>query len=217
MKLVVLGASGGCGQQLVELGKAAGHDVVAVVRSQTWQPPAGVSVLRGDLTDEAFLRQAFTGRDAVLSALGLRIGGLAPWNKPEQPDFLARSTPAIVAAMKATGVKRIVAISAGGVGDSRALMPGFFRAMIALTALKTAYAALDQMEQQLLGSGLEVLICRPSGLTDGPVTGQVKVVRGFKGRPTISRADVAAWMLEQVAGPASWADRTPMLTVTGAA
>lgn len=216
MKIAVLGASGGCGGQLVAQALERGHQVVAVVRSQTWQAPAGVEVRRGDLTNETFLREAVRGCDVVLSALGLRIAGLAPWNKPEQADFLARSTPALVAALKAEGINRVMAISAGGVGDSRQKVPGVFRAMIALTALKTAYAELEKMEATLLASGLDVLVCRPSGLTDGPRTGQVKVAQGYSGRATISRADVAGWMLDQLAVPFP-AERTPMISVTGVA
>jgi putative NADH-flavin reductase len=215
MKITVLGASGGCGQQLVTLGLQRGHEVTAVVRSASWQAPAGVKVHRGDLTNETFLRDALRGSDAVLSALGLRIPGLAPWNKPEQRDFLARSTPAIVAAMKAEGVKRLIAISAGGVGDSRQKVPAVFRAMIATTALRIAYAELEKMEAQFLASGLDVLIARPSGLTDGPATGQVKVTQSYTGRATISRADVATWMLDQLAQPAFPQEKTPMISTTG--
>lgn len=216
MKIAVLGASGGCGQQLVTLAPQRGHEVTAVVRSATWQPPAGVRVLRGNLTSEGFLREAVRGQDAVLSALGLRLKGLAPWNKPERPDFLVASTSALLGAMKAEGVMRLLAISAGGVGDSREKVPGAFRAMIALTALKRAYAELEKMESALLASGLDVCLCRPSGLTDGPVTGSVKVVQGYTGRATISRADVAAWMLDQLAQPI-FTDQTPMISVTGVA
>lgn len=216
MKIVVLGASGGCGQQLVTLGLQRGHEVTAVVRSATWQAPAGVRVLRGDLTNETFLRDAVRGQDAVLSALGLRLRGLAPWHQPERPDFLVASTAALVAAMKAEGVERLLAISAGGVGDSLQKVPGAFRAMIALTALKRAYVELAKMESALLASGLDVCLCRPSGLTDGPVTGSVKVVQGYRGRATISRADVAAWMLDQLSLPA-FTDKTPMISVTGVA
>jgi len=215
MKISVLGASGGCGQQLVTLGLQRKHDVTAVVRSATWQAPAGARVVRGDVTNEGFLREGLRGSDVVLSALGLRIAGLAPWTKPEQPDFLARQTPALVAAMKAEGIKRIIAISAGGVGDSRAKVPGVFRAMIAMTALRTPYAELEKMEALLLASGLDVLIARPSGLTDGPITGQVKVAPSYTGRATISRADVATWMLDQLVAPAFPQEKTPMISVTG--
>ncbi len=216
MKLVVLGASGGCGAQLVSQALARSHEVTAVVRSPSWQPPAGVRMLRGNLVSVDFLRTAVRGQDAVLSALGLRIGGLGPWNKPEQPDFLVKSTSALLEAMKAEGVRRLEAISAGGVGDSRAQMPGFFKAMIALTALKFAYGELEKMEQLMLGSSLDVCVCRPSGLTDGPGTGQVRVAQKYAGRPTISRADVAAWMLDQL-DEAPFLHRAPMISVTGVA
>lgn len=217
MKLAILGANGGCGRQLVQQAVERGHTVTAVVRSRDWAAPAGVRVERGDLTDEAFLRGALRGQDAVASALGIRIAGLGPWNRPEQPDFLSRSTPALVAAAKAEGVRRVVAISSGGVGDSLEKVPGFFRAMIAMTALRYSLAELNRMEQVLLASGLEVHIVRPSGLTDGPRTGQVKVVQGYVGRATISRADVAATLLDAVEAKTVPAERTPMISVTGVA
>lgn len=216
MKIVVLGASGGCGEQLVNQAKERGHTVRAVVRSSSWQAPSGVEVRRGDLANESFLRESFSGQEAVLSALGLRMGGIAPWHKPEVPDFLSRATPAIVGAMKGNGIGRIVAISAGGVGDSFQKVPGAFRAFIQFTALRHAYRELEVMERTLLGSGLDVCIPRPTGLTDGPATGQVRVCESFSGRATISRADVAAWMLDELDKPA-FAHCSPMISVTGVA
>jgi uncharacterized protein YbjT (DUF2867 family) len=215
MKIVVLGASGGVGQKLVELGRIDGHDVVAVVRSSSWTPPPNVEVRRGALTDEGFLSEAFAGADVVLSALGLRVSSLAPWAKAEDPTFLTRSTPAIVAAMEKAGVKRIAAVSAAGVGDSIEGTPAFFRAFIRFTALRLAYAELEVMERVLLESGLDVYIVRPTGLTDGLETGNVRVVSRLSGRATISRADVARTMLDAVKKPSFTAPRTPVITVTG--
>lgn len=216
MKLAVLGASGGCGKFLVELAARRGHSVTAVARtSSKLEVPPGVKVDRGDLTSADFLRGVVRGQDAVLSALGLKVAGLAPWHRPEDPTFLSRSTKALIEAMKTEGTKRLMAISAGGVGDSRALVPWFFRALIAVTAVRSAYAQLEDAEAQLLDSGLDVCLPRPTGLTDGPLTGKVVVARALKGRATISRADVAAWMIEQIEKPA-FDERTPMITVTGA-
>jgi len=92
MKIAVLGASGASGVHLVAQAKERGHEVTAVVRSQGYSPPPGVAVKRGDLTDVLFLREVVKGQDAVLSGLGLRLPGIAPWNKPEVPDFLTRSS-----------------------------------------------------------------------------------------------------------------------------
>jgi putative NADH-flavin reductase len=215
MNVVVLGASGGCGQQLVVQALARGHGVKAVVRSPEYVAPAGVETLRGDLTDATFLRRAVFGADAVFSALGLRVKGIAPWNRPEVPDFLSKSTPALIEAMGSAGVRRLLAISAGGVGDSFERVPAFFRVFIKASALKYAYAELDVMEKLLLQSGLDVCIPRPTGLTDGPRTGTAKVCQQLRGQATISRADVASWMLDAAEKPA-FAERTPMITVTGA-
>lgn len=215
MKISVLGASGGCGRLLVEQAASKGHDVTAVVRSSQYQAPAGVKVVRGALTEEKTLREGLAGCEVVVSALGLRLESIAPWARPEQADFLSKSTPALISAMRATGVNRLLAISAGGVGDSRDKVPAAFRAFVSFSALRHAYKELEVMEQLLLASGLEVCICRPSGLTDGLVTGRVKVVDAIVGRGTISRGDVAAWMLSQLESQ-HFVSRTPMITVTGA-
>ncbi len=215
MNLVILGASGGCGKHLVELAAKRGHHVTAVARpSSKLEVPPGVRVDRGELTSVDFLRGVVKGQDAVLSALGLRLGGLGPWNRPDDPTFLARSTQALVEAMKAEGVRRVIAISAGGVGDSFEQVPGLFRLIIKASALKHAYPQLHEMEQLLLKSGLDVCIPRPTGLTDGPLTRQVVITTGMKGRATISRVDVAGWMLEQLETP-RFTVATPMITVTG--
>lgn len=217
MRLVVLGASGGCGKELVKQALARGHQVTAVVRpGSAYEPPGGAQVARGEVFDAGFLTATFRGADAVLSALGLRLPGLSPFARAEVPDLLTRSSPIVVEAMRVAGVGRLVAISAGGVGESYAWMPGVFKMFIKLTALRKAYAELEVMERVLFASGLDVTCCRPTGLTDGPATGAVKEVKRLTGRATISRADVAAWMLDRAAasGPAS--ERGPVITVTGA-
>ena len=202
MRLVVLGASGGCGKELVVQAAERGWDVVAVTRpSSEVSLPAGVTHLSGDLCDPAFLTTAFAGADAVASALGLKLPGIAPWAKAEDPTFLARSTPAIVAAMKAAGVKRVIVVSAGGVGDSAPHVPAVFRAFIALSALRFAYVELDKMEAVYRASGLDVCMVRPGGLTHGPRTGRAAAMDAMRGPASISRADVACWMLDELRAP----------------
>ncbi len=219
MKLAILGASGGIGRLLVEQAIARGHTVTAAARpSSKAAEITGATLLRGDLEDEAFLRKVIThgGRcDAVLSALGHRLPGIAPWHKPEQPEFLRKSTDALVRAMKAEGVSRVIAVSSGGVGDSRDIIPAAFKLFVAMSAMKTVFASLDEMEQRYFASGLEVCIVRPSGLTDEPATHRVVIAKKYVGRASIPRADVAEYMLEQCEKP-SFTEKTPSITVTGA-
>jgi putative NADH-flavin reductase len=215
MKLVILGASGGIGRLLVEQAHARGHDVRAAARpSSAVTAPSGVDVRKGDLESESFLRECVRDREVVLSALGLRLSGIAPWAKAERPNFLRDSTDAIIAAMKAEGVRRVCAVSSGGVGDSREILPPFFKAFVAASALRTAFVELDAMEQRFFASGLEVCMVRPSGLTDEPATGKTVVTKKFTGRATIARADVAAFMLDQ-AEKSAFSERAPVITVTG--
>jgi putative NADH-flavin reductase len=215
MKLVVLGASGGCGVELVKQAVKRGHQVTAVVRSKAYKAPEGVRVVVGELTVET-LREAVRDQDVVMSALGLRMPGIAPWHKPEVPNFLSLVTPRIVAAMLVEKVKRIIAISAGGVGDSYDRVPGIFKVFIKTSSLRHAYAELDVMEKTLFDAPLDVCIVRPTGLTDAPASGAAKIADRLAGQSQIPRADVAAWMLEAIEKP-TFEHRTPMITVTGAA
>ena len=163
---------------------------------------------------ERLLTDAFAGCDAVLSSLGLKLPGLSPFAKAEDPGLLDRSSLAIVGAMKAAGVKRLLFVSSSGVGDSAALLPGFFKVFVATTALRTAFAALARAEDIFFGSGLDVCAVRPTGLTDGPRTGNVVVPTKLVGQSQIARADVAAWMLQTLALPTI--PKSAVLTTTGA-
>ena len=216
MKIAVLGASGACGQQLVTQGIHRGHALVAVVRATSELPEtAGLTVHRGSLTDEAFLVEALEDCEVVVSALGFRLGGVAPWHKPSEPAFLEDSAKAVVAAAGKAGVQRLMAISSGGVGDSWDIVPGAFRFFVRCSALRHVLPRLGDMEAVYLGSGMDVCMVRPSGLTDGEATGKAVVTGGFTGQAQIPRADVAAWMLDALE-QSPFAEPKPVITVTGA-
>ena len=155
MKVVVLGASGGCGHQLVKQAVERGYEVTAVGRSSS---------------------------------------------RLDVPDLLSRSAPLIVAAMKRARVPRLLAISAGGVGDSSALMPWFYKWIVAMTSMRRLYPELEAMESVYASSDLDVCCVRPTSLTDGPRTGRGVVATRLVGQANISRADVANWMLDAAEG-----------------
>jgi uncharacterized protein YbjT (DUF2867 family) len=204
MKLTVFAATGGIGRQIVAQSLAAGHDVTAVARN-----PGGVSgpvrVVRSDLAaaDPAALESAVAGADAVLSGLGPRSRADA--------GIAATGTGAIVAAMAATGVRRIVVVSAApvstvpspgrpdppahDVGEGlvmRRVLTPLLRA-----ALRGVYDDLALMEDALRDSGLDWTVVRPPRLTDGPLTGAYRTASGRNLRLGlfVSRADVAHFML----------------------
>ncbi len=106
--------------------------------------------------------------------------------------------------------------SAGGVGDSAVHLNLPMRLLLATTMIGTAYADLAAMEAALAASGLDWLAPRPTRLTDGPATGRIAVVDAFSAAAAISRADVAAWMLDALDQPTwpsvGWRTRTPQIT-----
>ena len=213
MKMAVLGASGGIGRLLVTSAAAAGHGVVAVSRGDV-TVPAGVRVMRGDLGNVIFLESCFDDCDVVVSCLGLRLKGLAPWNRPEAPDFLDSSADATIAAMKGRGIRRLIAVSSSGIGDSAPMLPGFFKAFIALSAMRHVWPALNRMEERYADSGLDVTFVRPTGLSDGPATGNIVEAKTLVGQAQIARADVAAWILAELQRPQI--RRAVVITTTGA-
>src|SRR5436309_7721666 len=110
MRLTIVAATGGIGSQLLRQAVAAGHDVTVVVRDPWRLPDIPVRVVVQDLAtpDPAGLVSSLNGADAVLSGLGARSGA--------QAGVASRGTQALVHAAAATGVRRIVVVSAASVG-----------------------------------------------------------------------------------------------------
>lgn len=210
MKLTIFAATGGIGRQLLEQAIAAGHDVTAVVRNPR-KLPAEVPSVAADLAtaDPATLESAVKGADAVLSGLGPR--------SQSEAGVAAQGTRAIVTAMRAAEVRRVVVVSAAPVGTvpspSRPNPPRydpgdglFMRTLLGpliKAALRKHYADLAVMEDVLRDSGLDWTIVRPPRLTDKPVTGTYRIAHGrnVRGGVTISRADVAHLMLSALDRP----------------
>jgi hypothetical protein len=140
-----------------------------------------------------------------------------PWSRSlSPPDLTSRAAAAITGSMARCGVRRVVMVSAAGVGDSVVHLNLPMRFLLATTMIGTAYADLAAMEATLAASGLDWLAPRPTRLTDGPATGRVAVTQTFSAAAAISRADVAAWMLDALDLPAwpapTWGSRAPQIT-----
>jgi len=213
VKLLVLGASGGCGRWLAKLAVERGHEVTALVRAETsFESMPGLRLLRGDVLDAGALGEALHGQDAVLSALGMkRLHPANPFSRIISPrDFNSASARALLAAMRFAGVARVVSISAAGVAESFPKMSWLLRPMVAWSNVGVAYRDLARMEQVYAQSELDWMAVRPVTLKDGP-PGPVKLVNRYGALASISRGSVAVFMLDAVAQPALPALRTPMI------
>ncbi|PXX71076.1 putative NADH-flavin reductase [Nocardia tenerifensis] len=213
MKLVVFGASGGVGQQVLEQAVAAGHDVTAVVRNAQKVAQFPVRVVTADVVeaDPAVLVSAISGADAVLSAVGPANNAAA--------GVVSRATAAIIRAMDEAGVRRLIVVSAAPVRTTpspgnpnppkRDEGDGFFLKYviypIVKAVLKPQYADLALMEDALRASDLDWTAIRPVQLTDKPLTGDYRTALGenLPGGRYVSRADVAHCMLRALDWPRS--------------
>jgi uncharacterized protein YbjT (DUF2867 family) len=212
--VLVLGASGGCGQWVTRLAQEAGHRVRALVRPGTpFDAPEGVDVRVGSALDVEDIAAAVEEQGVVISCIGpQRANPWNPWSSLRPPLGVAeRSARAILDAIGSSGHRRLVAISAAGVGDSIARTTPAMRWLIAHSTIGEMYADLNRMEEVLRASGQDWVALRPVTLVNaGRPSGRARVLRRYRALSVVSRADVAAWLLA-VASAAEAKDRTPVI------
>jgi putative NADH-flavin reductase len=194
-KILVLGGTGGTGREVVSQGLQQGHEVTAFARrpERVTTRNERLRVIVGDVTsDSEALGDAVRRQDVVISALGtgksFKSGGL-----------IARSVPRILEAMRRHGARRLIFTSAFGVGSTWRDVPIVPR-IFARVLLRDVYADKAAGEEILQGSELDWTLVYPAGLSNGPRTGRYRVGERLKltGFPTISRADLADFLLRQV-------------------
>jgi putative NADH-flavin reductase len=192
MRITVLGATGGTGRQLVQQALDAGHTVTAVVRDPARLPIQGdtLEVVTADVFDPAALEPAVAGADRVVSALGAKPNAKTP--------VRARGAEAVVAAMRATGSRRLVVVtSAGHIPDAA---DGFVTRAVVKPLIRTLMSGqLDdyaRTDAAVSGSGLDWTIVRPGWLNNGAHRPyRTSLDRGTKGANSISRYDLAEFLL----------------------
>ncbi|WP_170864136.1 NAD(P)-dependent oxidoreductase [Paracoccus sp. SM22M-07] len=164
MRIVVVGANGSVGQEIVTQALAAGHNVVgAVRRPETLSHIKGVEVAKIDLSNPETLTIAMQGADAVISALG--HGGLG--SSMKFTTLYSDATRAIRQAMRQTGVKRIMVLSSGGTVDNPNA-PAFYSKFLRRLLINT-YTDMARMEAILEESGdLDWTVVRLTYLLKGP-------------------------------------------------
>jgi putative NADH-flavin reductase len=158
MNLLILGATGSTGRHILDLGVARGHRLTALCRSPGKIRRDDVHIVQGNPLDFADLVRVLPGHDAVLSALGPRI--------PEafRPhELLGPAAASTVAAMRSTGVQRLLVVSAAVLFPMNGLRFAFFRWL-----LQQHIRDLREMESVIQGAPLDWTIARPPRLVDKP-------------------------------------------------
>ena len=214
MSIIVFGATGATGQEVVVQALNKKEHVVAFCRDQSklTQPPGTCGIdatanlivdnklvkYTGTVTSQSDVDKAFSLAPTYVKGVVVALGG-----KPDEVgyDMLTNGTQCIINAMKKYNVKRIAVVTSIGVGDSVRQAPLFFK-LIMWTAMKSIMKDKNNQEDLFLestgapGADLEYTIVRPGGLSFDPPTNNVKVIDGVAGK--IPRADVAKFCLQAV-------------------
>ena len=201
LRVAVLGATGGVGQQVTRLALAAGHTVVALVREPGEMVPRRARRLhtfRFDAHSCSSLELAplLNGCDLVLSCLGNRRG---------EPPVVHRGTATLLAAMVAAGVPRMAMLSCVGVGDSGAQLRrtgamGWLYSLMFATLLSSDKEDLAAAEAACLGmpraEGVACIVVRAADLIDGEGLGRYHVATSTEPvGASVARVDVARFLL----------------------
>ncbi|MDX3928913.1 MAG: NAD(P)H-binding protein [Shinella sp.] len=192
LRLFVLGASGGVGSRLLEQAVKRGHQITAQTRSQgKLAETSSLRVIVGAPTDEAFLKQHLAGHDAVILCTGVDSIG--------KTTLFSDTTKAVVAAMQDDGIKRLVAITGIGAGDTRGHGGWFYNWVVYPLFTRNRYTDKDRQETIIERSGLDWTIVRPAPFTSkagaGPWRVCTEIPRDLQLR-SITRDEVAAFILD---------------------
>jgi putative NADH-flavin reductase len=208
MKIVVFGASGGTGRELVRQGREQGHEVTAFVRNPAaFTGGDGLRIVVGDARDEKAIAAAIAGQEAVLSALG---GSL------DDDSLLPEAMGHILAAMQREGVRGLIVLGASGVwpgATQRLAAPMRLLArLLNRTILKKPFQAQRAMQMRIQASETEWTTVQPPRLVNKPGRGTYRVDGDAlpAGGSTIARADVAAFMLAQLSSR-EWVRKSPYI------
>jgi len=195
-RLLIVGATGGTGRQLVAQALERGFTVTALVRSpsklQADHPQ--LTVIQGDVLDYASVEAAMRGQEAVVSALGHKR-----FFYPTR--ILSEGTRNILRAMGAHAVPRLVCETSLGVGDSAGRMGVYYTFFTIPVVLPFYFWDKTRQERIIAESNAEWVIVRPGVLTNADKRGRVRHgprVGSFLGTVRVSRADVADFMLNQL-------------------
>jgi putative NADH-flavin reductase len=198
-KLLIIGASRGIGLETVKAALLAGHSVRSLARSASSIPiqNPGLEKVPGNALDSSTIRSALQGVDVVVQTLGVDI---APRSIFERTTLFSQSTRILVDSMNIAGVKRLIAVTGLGAGDSRGRGGLLYDAIVFPLLLKRVYDDKDVQEWIIRSSGLDWTIVRPGLLTNRPPTGRYRVLTADEAWRfgVVSRADVAEFIVRQI-------------------
>lgn len=194
MKIVVFGATGSVGLEVVKQALAKGYEVTAFVRNPeklSKLNQQNLRIFKGNVLNIKEVENAIAEHDAVLCALGDGRDG----------KIRGAGTHNIIQAMDKCNVNRFICLSTLGIGDSYGNLNFIWKHIMFGFLLKSAFNDHKLQENYIWKSQLKFTIVRPSALIDGVITSDFKI--GFDAdyknlNLKISKENVANFLLHQL-------------------
>jgi putative NADH-flavin reductase len=199
MKLVIFGATGFSGQAILKLALSKGFQVTVLVRNKSaiTIQNENLTVIQGNVLDSNDVKKALEHQDAVIQCLG--VGGKGD-GKPT--TFISDATKIIVEEMEKQQIKRLIAMSNVGAGNSMAFQPWFFTKIILPYFMKWLKVIIDdknRMEPIIMNSNLDWTIVRCPNIVDKTLKGNVHATLDGKGlKLAVTLGDMAEFIINQL-------------------
>jgi putative NADH-flavin reductase len=197
MRVLVIGASGPLGREIVKTTLARGHHVTAFVRRGFEMKHERLTVAAGDVMESETLDRPMAGKEAVICSLGVP----ATWaTRGLHVELFSEGTSHIVRCMTRHNTRRFLCITGIGAGDSKGHGGLLYNKIIQPLLLKKIYEDKTRQEELVRYCNRDWVVVRPARLTDGPAEGRYAMLKDNRGVQTtsISRADVAAFCADQL-------------------
>jgi putative NADH-flavin reductase len=199
MKLVVFGATGFSGQAILKLALSKGFQVTVLVRNKSaiTIQNENLTVIQGNVLDSNDVKKALEHQDAVIQCLG--VGGKGD-GKPT--TFISDATKIVVEEMEKQQIKRLIAMSNVGAGNSLAFQPWFFTKIILPYFMKWLKVIIDdknRMEPIIMNSELDWTIVRCPNIVDKSPKGNIHATLDGKGlKLAVTLGDMAEFIMHQL-------------------
>jgi putative NADH-flavin reductase len=199
MKVIIFGATGFSGQAILANSIKQGHEVTILVRDASKIPikHQNLTIVEGNVLNPQTVASVLHHQEAVIQCLG--VGGKGD-GKPT--TFISDATKIIVDEMQNKKIKRLIAMSNVGVGNSIAFQPWFFTKIILpyfMKWLKVIIEDKNRMEPIIMNSNLDWTIVRCPNIVDKPAKGRCNATLDGKGlKLSITLSDLSKFMVDQL-------------------
>jgi putative NADH-flavin reductase len=199
MKVTIFGATGFSGQAILADSIKQGHEVTILVRDASKIPikHQNLTIVEGNVLNPQTVASVLHHQEAVIQCLG--VGGKGD-GKPT--TFISDATKIIVDEMQNKKIKRLIAMSNVGAGNSIAFQPWFFTKIILpyfMKWLKVIIEDKNRMEPIIMNSNLDWTIVRCPNIVDKPAKGRCNATLDGKGlKLSITLSDLSKFMVDQL-------------------